>query len=368
GEPAPAPGGATGPAAGRSAARRPPDLRRARRAGAAAGAAGAAALAGRRGDRGGQPLEHPGAARRPDQRRPLGADQDRGAGARREEVPERAAERALRRLHRAVDGQRLRDGLRLLLRPAPQGLQQPGHDVREHRADHALPRPAHHPAGHQEHAEPVRPDRLALRHRREQRLLRRRHHQRQRGRPRGAVPPAAHRQGQLRHQVRQPRSARARPPGPDPGPLLADARGDGQAGRHPHLPGRGADRGHRRLRRRRVRGAPQLLPGRRGRRLAGAVDRALRAGQRRRGGDGPPAAGRRDHLPHPQRAAARGQPGLAPEGRGGALAPRPAGDQTLGERRPQRPVPQRGQAGLPRPAAGRAGADPARVHRPVRVL
>ena len=39
-----------------------------------------------------------------------------------------------------------------------------------------------------------------------------------------AVPRAAHRQGLLRHQVRQPRPARAGPAGPDPGPLLPDAR------------------------------------------------------------------------------------------------------------------------------------------------
>ena len=46
---------------------------------------------------------------------------------------------------------------------------------------------------------------------------------RQRARPRRPLPAPARRQGDLRHQVRQPRPARLRPAGQDPGALLADA-------------------------------------------------------------------------------------------------------------------------------------------------
>src|SRR3712207_8726970 len=44
-----------------------------------------------------------------------------GARPRRQEVPDGTPERALLRLHRAVDRQRVRDGLRLLLRAPAQG-------------------------------------------------------------------------------------------------------------------------------------------------------------------------------------------------------------------------------------------------------
>jgi hypothetical protein len=50
-----------------------------------------------------------------------------------------AAERVEVGLRRALHRQRLRDGVRLLLRPAAQGLLQPGHRLRQHRADHRLP-------------------------------------------------------------------------------------------------------------------------------------------------------------------------------------------------------------------------------------
>ena len=130
-------------------------------------------------------------------------------------------------------------------------------------------------------AEPVRPRRLGLRPRRERRLLGRRDGLRQRPGPGRPVRRPAERQGELRHQVRQPRAARLRPAWRHPGPLLADAGGRVEEGRHPHLEDRRPDRRHGRLRGGRLRGARQLQPGHRPRGVAGGVGRAARPGGRR---------------------------------------------------------------------------------------
>ena len=184
-------------------------------------------------------------------------------------------------------------------------------------------------AGRQARAEPVRPARVGLRPRREQRLLGRRDGQRQRARPRRPVPRPADREGVVRDEARQPRPARLGPAGPHPRPLLAHARPRRPAGRRPHVAHRRPDRRDRRLRRGRLRGAPQLQPGHRARRLARGLGRAARPGRGRHRRAGQGAAGLRGHHAHPQRGAARGQPRLAPEGRGGALAARPAAGQAL---------------------------------------
>ena len=166
-------------------------------------------LPGRRAGRGALALADPRAARQRGQRRALGAGQDRDPRARGQEVAVGPPQRPVGGLHRAVHRQRLRDGLRLLLRAPAQGLRQPDHRVHQHRPDHRLPAPARRPAGRQARAEPVRPGSLGLRHRREQRLLGRRAGQRQRratwSPPSGELPTA---KASLRHQVRQPRAAR----------------------------------------------------------------------------------------------------------------------------------------------------------------
>jgi spore photoproduct lyase family protein len=66
------------------------------------------------------------------------------------------------------------------------------------------------------------------------------------------------------------------------------------------------------------------------------------------------AARRRGHLPHPQRAPARGEPALAPQGRGAPLAARAPGGQGVRRGRGERALPHRAQgtarARVPRPA------------------
>ncbi|CAA9259762.1 MAG: Spore photoproduct lyase, partial [uncultured Corynebacteriales bacterium] len=348
-------------------ARRPPDLPGGRGGRPAPRQGGPGPVPGRRAGAGGQPLADPAAARRRGERGPLGPDQDRVARPRREEEPDRPAQRPLRRLHRPVHRERLRDGLRVLLRPAPQGLREPDHRLRQHRPDHRLPRPARRPAA-AEGAEPGRPVGLGVRHRRELRLLRRRRGQRQRPGPGRALPRAAGGEGVVRHQARQPGPAGLRPGRPDPGPVLADAGPGGPAAGHPHRPDRRPDRRHRRLRRRRLRGARQLQPGRDVRGLAVRLGRAaVHTGRRhRRRGQAP--AGRRGHLPDPQRRPARDQPRLAPEGRGPDLATRRAGAEALRHRRGQRALPRGVQAGVGAAADRTDRRAPAVLPDQVRVL
>ncbi|CAA9327809.1 MAG: Spore photoproduct lyase, partial [uncultured Frankineae bacterium] len=340
---------------GRDAARRPQDLRRAGGCRAAAGSGGARPLAGRRTGGGRLPLAHPGAGGRRGERPALGADQDRGARPGRQEVARRTAERPLLRLHRAVDGQRVRHGLRLLLRAAPQGLLQPGDGVRQHRADPALHGAPRRPPGTQVDAGPGRPVGVGLRHRGEQRLLRGRPAVGQRPRPRRAVPRPADRQGVVRHQARQPRPALLGPAGPHPCAVLAHARRRLPPARHPHRPDRRPHRGPRRLRRGGVRGARQPLARRRPGGLARRLGPAARRPRRGHGRGVQGTGGRGGHLPHPQRAAARGQPRLAPAGRAAAVDTADPAGQAVADRRPQRALPHRVQ--------GRAGA---RAHRPDR--
>ncbi len=110
--------------------------------------------------------------------------------------------------------------------------------------------------------------------------------------------------------------------------------------------------------------SPVVVARRLARGLGGA---ALRPG-RRHGRRVQGAGRRRGHLPDPQRPAARGQPRLAPEGRGGALAPGAAGAQAVADRRLERPLPHRLQG----PAGARAHRPHRRAHPlaagPLRVL
>ena len=108
--------------------------------------------------------------------------------------------------------------------------------------------------------------------------------------------------------------------------------------------------------------SPVVIP----RRLARRLGRAARpAGRRNRsGGEGP--ARRRSHIPDPQPRPASGEPRLAPQSRGTAVAPRTAGAETVAERLLERAVSR--QVPL---RAGPGGPD-RRPHpllpRPVRVL
>ncbi|CAA9281349.1 MAG: Spore photoproduct lyase, partial [uncultured Blastococcus sp.] len=330
----------------------PADLRRARRRGLAPGTAGDRPVPGRGGDRGGLALADPRPARQRGQRRALGAGEDRDAGARRQEVARGAAERAVGELDRPVHGQRLRHGVRLLLRPPPQGLRQPHHRLHQHRPDHRLPAAARRAAGGQAGARPVRSGQLGLRHRREQRLLGRRDGERQRGRPDRDLPAPADGEGVVRHQVRQPAAARPRAGRSHAHPLLGDARPRRAGARPAHQPGRGADRRRRRLRRRRLRGAPQPLPRRPAGRLGGRLDDAPAAAGRRAVARREDPGRRRGHPADAQPRAARGEPRLAPEGGGPALAPGGPAAQAQRQRPGQRPVPQRRQAGRSRAADG----------------
>ncbi|CAA9497207.1 MAG: Spore photoproduct lyase, partial [uncultured Solirubrobacteraceae bacterium] len=356
----------------RHPARAPPgdrhDLRRARRDGAPARARGARPVPAGQRRRGPVALADPRPARQRRQRRRLERDQAHAARSRHAEGAAPAAQRPFERLHRTVAVQRLRDELCVLLRPAAQGLRQPDHGVREHRADPARDRAPRCTPGTQADCEPVRSRRLGLRHRRELRLLGRRVGVRQRARPRRPVRADRRREGVLCDEGGQPRPARARPAGRHPRALLAHAARSVAAGRRAHASGQAPHRRDRRLRRGRLRGARQPLAGHRRRRLARRLGRAAHRARRRREQPREGADGRRDHLSDAQRPAARGQPRLAPARRGAALDAHDAGAEAIADRRLERALPAWVEGGASAGAARPDRAPHALAARALRVL
>ncbi len=108
---------------------------------------------------------HPGVARQRGQCRALGAREGGDAGPGRAQDADHTAQRTVRRLDRPRSLERVRDGVRVLLRPAPQGLRQPRHRLHQHRRHPRPPGPAHRPPGPQAGTQPVRRVGLGLRHR-----------------------------------------------------------------------------------------------------------------------------------------------------------------------------------------------------------
>ncbi len=270
-----------------------------------------------------------------------GSDQGRDARPRGEEDPHHPPQRPVRRLDRPRRLQRLRDGLRLLLRPAPQGLRQSDHRLHQHRPDHRPPGPPHRTPGAQAGTEPVRRPVLGVRHRGERRLLGGRTDLRQHRRPRARLHAVAHRQGVLRDQVRQPRPARARPARTDADPLLPHAAGRLTPPRRADLARRRARRRRRGLPGRRLRSALQPLARGPPPRLAGRLGGAAAAPRRRPAAAGEAAGRRGGHHADAQPGPARGQPRLAPPRGGRAVAAGAPAGQAFRERSPQRPLPQR---------------------------
>lgn len=118
-------------------------------------------------------------ARQRRQPRPVGAGEDRRPRPGCQEVVVGAAERSISGLDRPVDRQRMRDGLRVLLCAAAQGIRQPHHGIHQHRQDYRVPRTTHPPARPQTCSQSMRSHRLGVRHRRKQRLQCRCHDHRQ---------------------------------------------------------------------------------------------------------------------------------------------------------------------------------------------
>ncbi len=169
--------------------------------------------------------------------RGLGADQALDPGARGQEGPRLAAERPQRPLHRAVELERLRHGLRLLLRAAPQGLRQPDHPVRQHRGDRPGDRPPRRRPGPPPRPRPDRRPALGQRPRRERRPLGRRDGEGACSRPRRAFRgiPNAKASFSFATKFVNPDLLAYRPRGQDPHPLLADARAHRPGGRRADL-------------------------------------------------------------------------------------------------------------------------------------
>ncbi|CAA9474079.1 MAG: Spore photoproduct lyase, partial [uncultured Rubrobacteraceae bacterium] len=345
------------------------DLPRARRSLVRAGARDPGPLPRRRARRGLLALEYTRAPRRCRGGGGLGEEQEDRARARGQEGARHPLLLPQRGLYSAVAGERLRDGLLVLLRRTPQGLRQPDHDVRQPGRGPRGRRAARGEAGLQVRAHAGRRRPLGLRARHEQRPLgrRRRLGQRQ-GRGR-ALPRPPERQGHLRHEVREPRPPGLRPAGEDAPAVLADAAGDLEARGRAHLAGPAARRGHRRLRRGRLRGQRELRARDPERRLARGLRRALRHARRRALPGLQEAARRRGHLPDAHAGAARREPRLAPRGRERPLAARrPGAQDEPGQRRARAPLraePQAGpRAGVPHPPLG----EDALLRRPVRLL